>query len=169
MRAGGFAFTNCSFLGSTALLSPSRLHMDQSPWPEACRHTCRPLLCRHSLLHRSLSFLPHPSHLPLKPPIRSETAPQCPRSHLAWISQNFSEVNGVELDVYPSSGDETDPRVRKSASFLDFGKSRYVVVSDGWVRACCAPSVGCGTQNTGVRHPLESTFQRQQPWTLRRW
>lgn len=59
---------------------------------------------------------------------------ECPRKHLAEVSLQHGAVNGATLDVFPATGDKGDPLVRPPASFLQFGKSRYIVVSDGWVR-----------------------------------
>lgn len=103
--------------------------MTLKPWAERDKR----VFSRFALFCRS-------AHVPLRATAdsRLEEFMECPRQHLARISQNVSMVNDVAMDVFPSTGDKGDPLIRPPASFLKFGKSQFVVVSDGWVRAAAA-------------------------------
>lgn len=59
----------------------------------------------------------------------------CPRVHFAWLGYNYTEVNDIPLDIAITLGDEKEKLlIKPGVPYQDFGKARYVVVADGWVR-----------------------------------
>lgn len=111
-----------------------RAQVTLKPWAEREKR----VFSRYAMFCRS-------AHVSLRETANSSMGEylECPRLHLAQLSDQYKTANGAELDVFPSGGDKGDKLVRPPAGFLSFGKSRYVVVSDGWVRGAGAGSDPC--------------------------